>query len=900
LIGKNISHYTIHEKIGEGGMGIVYRAVDNRLLRDVVLKILPLHFAGDEKRLKRFTREAQAASALNHPNICIVHDVGSEDEIRYIVMEFVEGKTLRQILEEKESLPENEVIEIALQICDALKAAHAKGIIHRDLKPENIMVTNNGTVKVMDFGLAKLKNSEFESEMSNADQSSDLLKNSLKTSLSTLQGTASYMAPEQINKRDVDERTDIFSLGIVLYELLTGKNPFVGNSNIAKMKSILKDEPKLVILMNPALSKPISSIVQKALSKEPAKRYKNAQQLNMVLLKQKDSFVENQKRNQGKKIALVFGFLFMLFILYEFYSYLSGANRTGMNTNRISLNFSQPLQGSLNLLHKPVLTHDEKYIIISDPLTDVGQDSICFWKKEINSRKRKRFFSISSDRLSGLGIVGDISNNDNQFVFSLSAVNSGGIYLFDKNNKKVNKILDFGIDPIFSPSNDKLVFATMNAGNIGEKSSIYIYDFNTKTTEKVSPKNDLSYISPGWFSDDNKILCVAGKGSTWEMWVIEIDSKESYQLSSFNTWIKSPVYSDKLNAIFFISTDPGLLDLCYVSLSQKEIRIDRESVQFTNNKSYNHLSILPSGESLLLNELISTISLQRMPLSDYSKYPWNEGQTLLNNFIPINDIDISPDGSNLILESPLQDKRALIRVSTTTGLDTVIYDKTNAFSPAFSADGQWIAFDAGGGDNADIYRVSVNGGKTEEIIDHPGADWMPTYSPDGKYLCFVSNRSGQYDLWLHDLNTKEEIQITNTPGTESRGFWSQDGKFIAFYQNHEKDSTASIQVFSMEKKHFETIRHFTKNELKKVPNSKVNMLTRLAWNPNSDKIYFTPWNYFPFKEIDVKTKKEKNVYDSNFVKPEKINLFVIHAKYVYFVEGTTLQNTYIAEIIKEN
>ncbi|MCK6482391.1 MAG: serine/threonine protein kinase, partial [Planctomycetes bacterium] len=280
MLGESITHYRIESKLGEGGMGVVYKAFDTRLLRPVALKILPPHLVTDEKSLFRFTQEAQAASALNHPNICTIHDIDEQDGIHFIVMEFVEGETLRQTLERRGPLPEPEVIALGMKVADALQAAHTKGIIHRDLKPENIMISREGYVKVMDFGLAKLKTSEADANTASpAEESRFAASNLLKSSANSLQGTAAYMSPEQIEKQTVDHRSDIFSLGIVLYEMAFGAMPFKGTSNVEVMQAILRDAPEFVGGGKRQISASTLSTIRRALNKHPQDRFQTMEAL---------------------------------------------------------------------------------------------------------------------------------------------------------------------------------------------------------------------------------------------------------------------------------------------------------------------------------------------------------------------------------------------------------------------------------------------------------------------------------------------------------------------------------------------------------------------------------------------------------------------------------------------
>jgi len=269
MIGKTISHYKILEKLGRGGMGIVYKAEDTKLKRTVALKFLPPHLTRNETDKARFSQEARAAAALNHPNVCTIHEIHDEGEMPFIVMEYVEGKTLRETVGASRRggppLHINDVINIAIQIAEALKAAHKKGIVHRDIKSENIMVTETGQVKVMDFGLAKL---------------SGAVK--LTKTSSTL-GTVAYMSPEQARGDEVDYRTDIWSLGVVLFEMLTGKLPFKGDYEQAIIYSILNEEPRLKEEISKSFPAPLITLLEKSLRKDITLRTASASEFKTEL-----------------------------------------------------------------------------------------------------------------------------------------------------------------------------------------------------------------------------------------------------------------------------------------------------------------------------------------------------------------------------------------------------------------------------------------------------------------------------------------------------------------------------------------------------------------------------------------------------------------------------------------
>src|SRR2546421_11510602 len=273
LIGQTLGHYKILEQIGKGGMGEVYRARDTRLGRDIAIKVLPSAFSSDADRLRLFEQEARAGSALNHPNILVIHDIGTENGSPYTVTELLQGETLRQRLDTT-TIPPRKAIDYALQIARGLAAAHDRGIIHRDLKPQNLFITRDGQLKILDFGLAKLiqpaipLQTEVPTRLAGADTASGMVM-----------GTAAYMSPEQVRGQAADHRSDIFSFGAVLYEMLTGKPAFRGDSPIETMNAILKEEPVELSEANRNIPAGLERVVSHCLEKKPDERFQSTRDL---------------------------------------------------------------------------------------------------------------------------------------------------------------------------------------------------------------------------------------------------------------------------------------------------------------------------------------------------------------------------------------------------------------------------------------------------------------------------------------------------------------------------------------------------------------------------------------------------------------------------------------------
>ena len=310
--GTRLGPYEILGPLGAGGMGEVYRARDARLGRDVAIKVLPADRLSDEVQRVRFVREARAASALDHPNIVTIHEIESEGGVDFIVMELVAGRNLRTLIP-RQGLPVPEVLRIAIPLADALAAAHAAGIVHRDLKPANVMVTPQGVVKVLDFGLAKL----VRKETASPEETTAEAKEGPLSQPGAVAGTFGYMSPEQASGGSVDARSDVFSFGLLLYEMVTGRRPFGGGSSAEMLAALLKEQPKPPSELVPDVPKELERIIQRCLRKEPGRRFQHMGDVKVELQELKEESDSQasapagaaaaKRRSRRRWIALVGG-----------------------------------------------------------------------------------------------------------------------------------------------------------------------------------------------------------------------------------------------------------------------------------------------------------------------------------------------------------------------------------------------------------------------------------------------------------------------------------------------------------------------------------------------------------------------------------------------------------------
>jgi len=857
--------YQIHQKIGEGGMGIVYKAHDTRLQRPVAIKILRKKYLTYEKEVHRFLREARAASALNHPNICTVFDVESSNFFACIIMEYINGQTLRLTLKRKGPLPLDEIVRISIPIINALSTAHAKGIIHRDIKPDNIMISDEGAVKVMDFGLAKLKYGEVEAIAAERTQIENVSQSvSFLTSLSSFLGTAAYMSPEQIQSQPVDERSDIFSLGIVLYEMLTGSHPFSGEDNWAIMKSITLDEPKSVQGIYKRNEIALHKIILKSLAKDKQDRYARIDKMGSDLVAVGD------KSAYGKFQRLIFACVLALSVLII--SVFATTIFKRQQSSRTVLSFF-PVSLTSEKETCPAFSPDGNKIAYSAQVYDTTFGYICI--KNLST-------DVTRKILAG-GLAPDWSPDGTRIVF-------GGFRLFlaDSSGNFKHTLCPFGAEPKWSPDGHKIVFTKVMNNYALKSNEIYLFSFQDSSVQRISPDNGLEFSCPNWSPDNRWIVCVAGRGSNTELWLIDAKTGEAKVLTDYHAWLKNPVWHPLGKYIYYISNQNGTEDIWRLPVNLANGRVNAEPMQLTTGLRVMNMDISPNGRRIVFTRNDTKEQIWQFPIYRKDLIPKGK-KFLMANLSGVVDMDISADSHRLIVESFVGGRRSLVLKSFIDSSETILYAENPAYSPNWSADGQWVAFDMGGGNDADIWRINIFSHQLEQVIKSPAADWLPTYSPDGRWLCFVSNRTGQFDLWLQNLQTQELKQLTNTPEKESRGVWSHNSRWIAFFNIAENQTDVTVDIIDLN------------GNLKDRLNSDFyafrDILSKLIWKSDDSALYFLPENlHANLYETSLVDRKTRLVLSSAKIGAIlRGNAFAIKDGIGYFSAGDDIFDIYIAE-----
>ena len=801
-----LAHYMIVAKIGEGGMGEVYRARDPKLDRDVAIKVLPAALSADKDRLARFEQEAQAAGGLDHPNILVIHHIGTHESAPYIVSELLQGETLRERMAGG-ALPQRKAIDYALQIAKGLAAAHDKGIVHRDLKPENIFVTEDGRLKILDFGLAKLT-----ATIVATHSQSEVETRRVSTDPGTLMGTMPYMSPEQLKGENVDHRSDIFSFGAVFYEMLSGKRPFRGKSQAETASAILREDPPDLSDINKTISPALERVVRHCLEKKPGERFHSARDLAFAieslseiaitsgqtatmpsLTKETGTYSQTSLRllNNARIWMAITALVLLAAIVFAVLYF----NRSSSDTRAVRLAFTPPSALAFNdtFPDAAVISPDGQKLAFTATGAD-GRNML--YVRDLASSEVKLvpgsqnalepFWSPDS-RLIAFGSQGklkrsDLTGADAQALCDATRMvggtwNKDGTIVFAPNYRTaLMQVSAQGGEPkpiynktgVNEPERDRFPYFLPDGRHFlfyREPGGIWIGLLNTPEVKQVVADTGVAvYASPGWLiflqndalvaqTFDAGKLTLTGEPIPLATGEINQPAVKRFSVSDNGILVWQPEWLRDYQLVWFDrqGKQTGVID------APSKVNVGQDP----------YLS--PDGKRLMVkrNENLWMIDLEKETAlritSTFSQMPvW------------------SPDGKRIVYAA--RD----VKIKTTNGSqEEEVLLKRIGFPSSWSADGRFIIFAEGGvKTRMDIWALPMFGEKKEyPLSQSPFDERSPQLSPDGRWLAYSSDETGDYEIYVQSFSADGKLG-NDKKRISTRGgrfpVWRHDGSELFF------------------------------------------------------------------------------------------------------------------------
>jgi serine/threonine protein kinase len=832
--GKRIGRYEIRSLLGAGGMGEVYLAQDTELRRSVALKLLSSDFVGNADRLRRFKQEAYTVSALNHPNILTIYEIGSEANVHFIATEYVEGLTLRERMV-KEALKLEEVLDIGSQIASALAAAHSAGIVHRDIKPENLMVRRDGYVKVLDFGLAKL--TEYRGLGSDPEAATVQV---VKTDPGRVMGTANYMSPEQTRGLEVDQRTDIWSLGVILYELAAGRTPFEGQTTSDVLASILKNEPVPLQRYCPEAPPELQRIVRKALRKDLEERYQLVKEMGVDLKNirrelelsaeielslqppapgerplgmssrgaaiQANSSSRTQEISEAKptssdiinQISLypkalivavgIFGLLVATVLVVH--RWVSSESPTGKSTVAPQ-NMKIARLTSTGTADKAAISPDGRYVVHA--VSENGQQSLRV--RQVNTSSDVQILPPSMVEYAGLTF-----SRDGDFIYYVGTDQNSptsNLYKLPVLGGTPRKLSsDVGSPVTLSPDGQRLAFIR-NSPNEGEDAVIIAKADGGNERKLTVRKLPNFFRSLSWSPDEKTIACGAGSlVPTYNTYVVEVSvengrekqiGSQSWMFMGQVTWLANG------HGLILVASEVGsgtfdAQQIWYVSYPEGEARRitndlnnytgvsmtgDSNRLVTVQSETISNIRLVPNGDTNRVTELTSGAA--KMDARD--GLAWTPEGKIVFSSKATGSLDIwTMDG----------DGRNLKQLTTNSRIND---------HPSVSPDGQYIIFASDRAGTFNVWRMDIDGGNPRQLTSGSGEE-NPQCTPDRKWVVYTLLGAGKPTLWRVSIDGGAPQQLTDsyTAGPSV----SPDGKSIACYFREGLDTPLKLAIFPIE------------------------------------------------------------------------------------------------------
>lgn len=785
MIGQTVAHYQIAEKLGAGGMGVVYKARDSHLDRFVALKVLPPETVINSDRRNRFVQEAKAASALNHPNIVHIYDIVEVDGVHFIAMEYVRGKTIDQRIERK-PLPLTEALKYAVQIADALAQAHAAGIVHRDLKPSNIMVTDEGLVKVLDFGLAKLSGRVEGDEF--GDGETTFAKDMVRTDEGVIVGTVAYMSPEQAEGKSVDARSDIFSLGSVLYEMLTGQRAFRGDTKMSTLAAVLREEATPPSELVDGFPREVERVIASCLRKDRARRFQHMDDLKVAL---QDLIEESSSGALGALTAPPRPKRWRS-SLFWIPTALATAAIGGVAwiVFRPSVEIAVtavPLVTVSGTKAEPSLSPDGKQVAFV--WNGETQDNNDIYVQLIGAGTPLR---LTTHRARDFN---PSWSPDGRFIAFMRSVEGGKVQVLSipalgGPERKLGEVAVFGSfgGLTWSPDGKWLAVPDRNsalASVLAEPTSLVLLSVETGEKRKLtSPALHTVGDRTPAFSPDGRALAFSRStlDTLSDLYVLNLSADlkpvgQPNRLTFVDGWVPIPSWMPDGREIVFSSGQWGTLNLWRVRASGSAV--PRRLAYVGEDGSFPTISL--QGRRLAYTKNLDDANIWRVEVSDIGGARGNLTKLIASSRLDQTP-DISPDGKKIAFASN-RSASWEIWVSESDGSKSAqLTSFGGPFTryPRWSPDSKRIAFDSRAEGNAEIYVIDAEGGRPRRLTTNPAADTAPRWSADGRSIYFNSNRHGGNQVFQMPADGGEAVQLTKEGGAE--GMESPDGTFF-YYLN---------------------------------------------------------------------------------------------------------------------